>query len=191
MLNTIRALLRRVCYCRGPIIAKLRNPRTRFGKNCTVAATAIFYRGGDIIFGDHCLIGHGVLLMPGTGDGVIQFGSESTIHPYSIIAGTGGVYIGNGVRIAGHAVIMSHNHNFDRVDIPIWQQGITCAPIHIEDDVWLGARVTVLPGVRIGTGAVIGAGAVVTEDIPARAIAVGIPARVVKYRGPQETPDGG
>lgn len=183
MIGFVRSSLRRLYYSWGASLGRLRNPETRIGKDCEICPSAIFYRGGKIILGDRCQVRHGVLLMPGTGDGIIQFGNDSTIHPYSIIAGTGGAYIGNGVRIAGHAVIMTHNHCFDRVDIPIFQQGIETAPIYIEDDVWIGARVTVLPGVRIGTGAVIGAGAVVTEDVPPRALVVGVPARVVRYRG--------
>ena len=69
-------------------------------------------------------------------------------------------------------------------DRPIKEQPLTTkGGITIEDDVWLGYRTIVLDGVRIGKGAVIGAGSVVTQDIPAGAIAVGVPARVIKMRG--------
>lgn len=181
---SLHLYLRRLYYGWGATINRIRNGNTTIGRDCEIAPSAVFYRGGTIRIGDRCAIRHGALLMPGIDSGVIEFGNDSTLHQYSIVAGTGGVYIGNGVRIAGHAIIMSHNHRFDRVDLPIFKQGIETAPIYIEDDVWIGARVTVLPGVRIGTGAVIGAGAVVNRDVPPRAIAVGVPARVVGFRGP-------
>jgi galactoside O-acetyltransferase len=74
------------------------------------------------------------------------------------------------------------NHVFDDLQRPIREQGITAQGIVIEDDVWLGAGVTVVDGVTIGRGSIIGAGAVVTTDIPPYSIAVGIPAKPVKDR---------
>ncbi len=186
MLGFIRKGSRRLYYAWGAAVAKVRNPETVIGRGCEICPTAIFYKGGKIVLGDRCQVRHGVLLMPGRGDGVIEFGNDSTIHPYSVIAGTGGVHIGNGVRMSWHVIIMSHNHVFERLDVPIYKQGIETAPVVIEDDVWIGARVTIVPGVRIGTGAVIGAGAVVTSDIPPRGIAVGVPARVIRFRGEGE-----
>ena len=77
----------------------------------------------------------------------------------------------------------ARNHAFDRTDIPMNQQGFTPEkPIVIEDDVWIGARVIILPGVHIGTGAVVGAGAVVTKDVPDYAVVGGNPARILKMR---------
>jgi acetyltransferase-like isoleucine patch superfamily enzyme len=74
------------------------------------------------------------------------------------------------------------NHNIDDPDRPIRTQGLSCRGIVIEDDVWIGARVVVLDGVTIRRGAVIGAGAVVTQDVPAGAISMGVPAKVKRYR---------
>ena len=65
-------------------------------------------------------------------------------------------------------------------------ESITRGPVVLEDDVWLGLRVTVMSGVTIGRGAVVAAGAVVTKDVPAYAIVGGVPAKVIKYRFPQE-----
>ena len=73
-------------------------------------------------------------------------------------------------------------HNFERADIPIRNQGHICKNIMIEDVVWLGANVVVLGGVTIGKGCVIGAGSVVTKNIEAYSIAVGVPAKVIKNR---------
>ncbi len=92
------------------------------------------------------------------------------------------VHIGNCVLIGAYCYLISANHNIERRDIPIRDQGFTGAPIVIEDDAWLGIHVVVLPGVTIGRGAVIGAGSVVTCDIPAWEIWGGIPARFIKSR---------
>jgi acetyltransferase-like isoleucine patch superfamily enzyme len=74
------------------------------------------------------------------------------------------------------------DHDFSRTDIPIQNQGHDHEDIIIEDDVWIGANTIVLKGVNIGRGAIIGAGAVVTKSIPSMAIAVGIPAKPLRYR---------
>ena len=80
-------------------------------------------------------------------------------------------------------IVYEQNHNFDRVDIPMCQQGFQpVEPVHIGNDVWIGRRVIILPGVTIGDGCVIGAGAVVAKDIPPFSIAVGNPCRVIKNR---------
>ena len=79
--------------------------------------------------------------------------------------------------------IYTRNHIFDRLDIPMIKQGLSePKPVIIEDDVWIGARVVILPVVRIGTGSVIGACSVITKDVPPFAIAAGNPATVKKNR---------
>jgi galactoside O-acetyltransferase len=81
------------------------------------------------------------------------------------------------------------NYRIDRVDIPIWRQGMEeMGGSRIADDCWLGARATVLGGVAVETGSVIGAGAVVTRNVAARSICTGVPARVVRTRG-ADAPD--
>ena len=92
------------------------------------------------------------------------------------------VRIGNCVLIGAYSYLISANHNFERRDIPIREQGFSGAPIVIEDDAWLGTHVVVLPGVTIGRGAVIGAGSVVTCDVPAWQIWGGVPARFIRAR---------
>lgn len=79
-------------------------------------------------------------------------------------------------------VILTHTHNIDRVDIPMGKQGSRVARVIIGDDVWIGMRSIIMPGVKIGNGAVIGAGAVVTKDVPDYAIVGGVPAKIIKYR---------
>jgi len=93
------------------------------------------------------------------------------------------VDIGNNVMMGPECIIYTVNHNFDRTDIPMNEQGFqTVNPVFIGDDVWIGGRVTILPGVRIGDGAIIAAGAVISKDVPSYAIVGGVPAKVLKYR---------
>lgn len=95
----------------------------------------------------------------------------------------GGVTIGKYCMLGPEIVFYTQNHNFSRTDIPMCQQGFgSFKPITIEDDCWLGRRVIILPGVTIGHGSIIGAGAVVSKDIPPYSVAVGNPARVIKSR---------
>ncbi|MDZ8055412.1 MAG: DapH/DapD/GlmU-related protein [Aulosira sp. ZfuVER01] len=117
----------------------------------------------------------------------IHIGQDTFIGPSVCIAGPGEIKIGKHCLIAAHTGIYANNHNFADPSEPIKYQGITCKGIVIEDDCWLGHGVKVLDGVTIGRGSVIGAGAVVTKDIPPFSVAVGVPARVIKSRQPLET----
>lgn len=92
------------------------------------------------------------------------------------------IVIGDDVLVGPNVVIRSADHRFDRVDVPIRRQGHNAGEIIIEDGAWLGANVVVVGNVRIGAGAIIAAGAVVTRDVPSMAIAGGVPARVLKMR---------
>lgn len=96
---------------------------------------------------------------------------------------SGPVFIGNDVMMGPEVVIYTTNHEHSSCDIPMRLQGITeRKEVIIEDDVWIGRRAIILPGVRIGKGSIVGAGAVVSKTIPPYSIAVGNPARVVKNR---------
>ncbi len=112
----------------------------------------------------------------------ITIGNNCFLGEYNVIRGQGGVTIGNDVYTGPMVKIVAVNHVFDTLDRPIREQGVTAQGIVIEDDVWLGAGVTVVDGVTIGQGSIIGAGAVVTSDIPPYSIATGIPAKPVKDR---------
>ena len=87
----------------------------------------------------------------------------------------GGLVIEDGVMISLNCTIATNNHDvYDRAVI-------TCKPVRIKKNAWLGVNVTVLPGVTIGENAVVGAGAVVTKDVPDNAVVVGTPAKIIKY----------
>lgn len=109
---------------------------------------------------------------------------NSGVH---INASCGGrIIIGAHCPIGPGVVMRTANHRFSRVDVNIQDQGHDIDDIVIEDDCWIGANAVILGGVHIGRGAIIGAGAVVTNDIPSMAIALGVPARVRKYRGQEK-----
>lgn len=117
------------------------------------------------------------------GRGKISIGEHTQIGDNSICYSyTGGsITIGDYVWFAPNCYVIDCDHCIKK-DVLIRNQGALVKPIIIEDDVWLGNGVTVLKGVHIGKGAVIGAGSVVTKDIPENAIAVGVQAKVIKYR---------
>lgn len=98
------------------------------------------------------------------------------------IEGGGEVTIGSHVMMGKDCLIMTQNHKYNAHGF----SGSDIGNVVIGDRVWVGARCTILKGVQIGDDAIIGAGAVVSRDIPPRAIAVGVPARPVKFRPPLE-----
>jgi len=99
-----------------------------------------------------------------------------------IITPGGNVVIGNNFHSGCECMIITAYHNYDAGDAIPYDDSIVCRDVTIEDNVWLGNRVIILAGITIGEGAVIQAGSVVTNDIPALAVAGGHPARVFKYR---------
>ena len=117
----------------------------------------------------------------------ITFGDDVQLNDYVHIAAVNSVTIGNHVLIASKVFISDHNHGrygnggvHDAPDVPPAARPLQVQAVVIEDNVWLGESVLVMPGVTIGRGAIVGAGAVVTGNIPPATIAVGVPARVIK-----------
>ena len=128
------------------------------GKNVLVKKYAYFGKGVGISIGDNS-----------------QIGERSQIGAYT--------KIGSDVIMAPDVIIWTISHAFDRTDIPINQQGATdIKPVIIGDDVWIGQRAIIKPGVTVGNHAIIGAGSIVTKDIPEWAIVAGNPARIIKMR---------
>lgn len=142
----------------------------------------------------------------------IRFGMRTEIHPYSRViireggrlemgercvlqafarigVGAADVRIGDHVRVASNTSLLGSDHRYDDRETPVHLQDRRTPGLEIGDDVWIGTNSVVLPGVNIGRGAIIGAGTVLTEDVPEFAVVVGNPGRVIRYRG-RETPDG-
>jgi acetyltransferase-like isoleucine patch superfamily enzyme len=163
----------------------MRFPSARFGNLC------------DIRSGFHLLLSPRARLEVGTQcvldrdmtiecRGTLQIGHRTIFGHHCTLAARDSLVIGDDCLIAEMVSIRDHDHCFDRLDVPIREQGAVSAPINIGRNVWLGAKVTVVKGITIGDNAIIGANAVVTKDIPANAIAVGIPARVIRMRQVEE-----
>ena len=111
----------------------------------------------------------------------VSLGDYSGIGVNAKIYGT--CTIGSHVMMGQDCTVITRNHRHDRTDIPMMEQGFEEErPVIIGNDVWIGDRVTILPGVQIGDGCIIGAGAVVTGSIAPYSIAAGVPARVIGQR---------
>ncbi|WP_439474438.1 acyltransferase [Algoriphagus formosus] len=147
------------------------------GNNIYVGSNSKIYT--KVILSDGVYIGDNVELRSNGGN-KISIGINCTVNRGSLIIGE--VKIGSNCLIAPLCVVVGSNHNFSNVDELINKQGISSKGIKIGDNVWLGAHVTVLDGVHIGANSVIGAGSVVTKDVPANSVAVGNPCKVVKER---------
>ncbi len=135
---------------------------------------------GKIILGKNVFIDRGVVLR--AHGGIIELGESCSVNCYSVLYGHGGLKIGNGVRIATHCVFIPANHNFSDLEIFIHKQGLTTRGIEVSDNVWFGAGVRVLDGVKIGSGCVIGAGAVLTKHFPGNSVVCGVPAKTIAHR---------
>lgn len=135
---------------------------------------------GRVCLAERVTLETGVILAAWGGE--IEIAENVFIGPYTVVYGHGGVEIGSNTLIAMHCRVLSSNHSVPEPSIPIRSQPDILLPVQIGEDVWLGAGVTVLGGVTIGKGCVVGAGAVVTKDLPAGAIALGVPARIVGDR---------
>ena len=112
----------------------------------------------------------------------IRVGKNVFINTGCTMQDQGGIVIGNGVLLGHRCTIATLNHDLD----PARRQDLLPAPVHIGDNVWIGANVTILPGVTIGEYAVVAAGAVVTKDVPDYAVVGGVPAKVIRYLDPKE-----
>ncbi|MBC7545672.1 MAG: acyltransferase [Candidatus Sericytochromatia bacterium] len=122
---------------------------------------------------------HAELLVDG---GELWVGEGTYIGPYAVLNVHDSVRIGRHCLIAEMVAIRDVDHAFADPTRPVSQQGYTVAPTQLEDGCWIGAKVSILKGVRIGAGCIVGAGSIVTRDLPAGCIAVGAPAKPIGWR---------
>jgi len=113
----------------------------------------------------------------------ISIGKNTYITYNVVLDGRGGLTIGDDVLIGFDSTILTLTHNYEDPFIPIRIQGFTRKQVEIGNDVWIGTRVIILPGVKIGDGAIVGCGSVVTKDVPTLAIIAGVPANIIGVRG--------
>ena len=105
----------------------------------------------------------------------VKIGKNVTVMNGALMMSAGGITLEDNVLIAANVQLISNNHD------PYDRYVITCKPILIKEGAWVGAGATILPGVTVGKHAIIGANSVVSKDIPDYAVAVGCPAKVIKY----------
>lgn len=142
-------------------------------------------RGADLWIGPHAEVrlGRGVRFMrdfTGHFYGRVEIGENVFFNRGCNIIVHESLFIGKNCLFGEMVSIHDENHVAGRGPEPLSSRGFVTAPVVIGQNVWIGAKATILPGVRIGDNAVIGANAVVTRDVPANCIAVGVPARVVR-----------
>ena len=153
----------------------------RFGAKCLVGPGVRLERPWRIRTGERCVLQPGVWLSVLDDEASLDIGAFTFLGRDCQIEVTRSVTIGRGVLIGPRVYVTDHNHGMAS-GTPIFEQPCLAKPVRIHDDVWIGAHAIILPGVTIGSGAVVAAGAVVTRDIPARAIVGGVPARVLRIR---------
>jgi maltose O-acetyltransferase len=130
----------------------------RCGKGVIIKSRAYFGTGESVSIGDRSQLGKNMK-------------AESDLK------------LGDDVVMGPDVVIMSSSHAFDSIDLPVNQQGGRARrPVIIGNDVWIGTRVIILPGIHVGDHAIIGAGSVVTKDVPPLAVVGGNPARIIRFR---------
>jgi len=129
------------------------------GKHISVKKNAYIGKGTNLVIGDNA-----------------QIGANAKIESH--------VTIGSRVLMGPDVTIMTQTHAFENPHIPIQLQGaLPIQPVYIGEDVWIGTRAIIMPGIQIGKGAVVGAGSVVTKNVPDMAIVGGVPASIIRYRG--------
>jgi acetyltransferase-like isoleucine patch superfamily enzyme len=169
-----------------------------FGQNVVLRHPHKIHIGSNVVVDDNCLldakgeanrgirIGDGVFVGRNTilscKNGEIELADGANLGFNCEIFSASRVAIGRNVLVAAYSYVIGGDHDFSDPSKPVLEQRRTSAGVTIGDGVWMGAGAKILDGVTLGDGAVIGAGAVVRDDVPARAIAVGIPARVVSSR---------
>lgn len=158
----------------------LTHPGLQIGKHTFIDFRKVSFntKWGKIIIGESCHIAGGNL------EANLKIGDRVTIIGAAKLGGSGKYFltVGNDTWIATNVYISPITHCYKDCDKTITQQGSRGDDITIGSDCWIGINVVISPGVTIGNGAVIGANAVVTHNVPEYAVAVGVPARVIGYR---------
>lgn len=112
----------------------------------------------------------------------MEIGNNVSFQPMVYIEAYGGVKIGDDVSLAEGASLFSVNHGFDNLDVPIKDQPLKALPIEIENNVWIGAKSTILGGVLVSQGTIVAAGAVVNRSTEMNSTVAGVPAKMIKKR---------
>ena len=151
------------------------------GPDCVFEAGALVFHPENVSLGRNVYVGHQAILK-GYYLNQLVIGDETWIGQQVFMHAAGGIRIGARVGIGPAVKILSSEHREVGRETPVLFSPIELQPVAIEDDADIGIGAIVLPGVTIGQGAIIGAGSVVTRDVPAYAVVAGSPARILRHR---------
>jgi acetyltransferase-like isoleucine patch superfamily enzyme len=153
----------------------------RLGKNVVFEKGVLVFHPENIEIGDNVYIGHCAALK-GYHKRLMVIGDHSWIGQQCFFHSAGGLRIGKAVGVGPKVTILSSQHQAMDRNIPIYFSPLEFSEVVLEDGCDIGAGVIILPGVRVGEGAIVGAGAVVTRDVPDYEIWAGVPARKIRER---------
>ncbi len=151
------------------------------GEGCVFEPGALVFHPERVWLGSHVYLGHGAILK-GYHDGDLRIGDGTWIGQQCFFHAAGGLTIGRNVGVGPGVKIITSTHQEAGRDVPILHAPLSFAPVVVEDDADLGVGAILLPGVHVGRGAQVGAGAVVTKDVAAYTIVAGNPARLLRAR---------
>lgn len=174
IINIIRLI--RFAFYKLNFLSQLRAPLKNYFAQGRLTLTA----GGQMTMGRDNVVDNGFDF--DVKKGLFSVGNRNYFNKNVKVVCFYGVQIGDDCLIADSVHIYDHDHKYEDLKRPIKEQGYKTRPIRIGNNVWIGAKATILKGVTIGDGAIIGANAVVTCDIPANTIVGGNPAKVLKIR---------
>ena len=153
----------------------------KIGRNVVFETGVLVFHPENIELGSNIYVGHNSILK-GYHQNSLVIGDNTWVGQGCYFHSAGGIRIGKNVGIGPHVKILTSAHKEMGREIPILFSELEFGEVQIEDDCDIGIGSTILPGITVGKGVQIGAGAVVTQSIPDFAVAFGVPARVVKYR---------
>ena len=159
---------------------RARYPSAHFGRGCDIRHGLSLTLTGELSVGEDCVLDRDLTIEC---HGTMHIGRGTIFGHHCTLGSKESVVIGEDCLIAEMVSIRDSDHVFADPGRPYRDQGHVTSSVLIEDNVWLGTRVVVTRGVRIGRGAVVAAGAVVTKDVPPGAVVGGIPARILRARG--------
>jgi len=153
----------------------------KIGKNVVFEKGALVFHPENIEIGDDVYVGH-YAVIKGYYKNKMEIGSGTWIGQMAFLHSAGGLLIGKNVGIGPHVNILTSSHKSSDAHTPVLHNEIEFKPVAIEDGCDIGTGAVILPGVKIGRNSIIGAGSIVTKNIPSGSIAVGNPAKVIKKR---------
>jgi acetyltransferase-like isoleucine patch superfamily enzyme len=157
------------------------NQLARLGRGVVIEPGVLVFHPENVEIGDDVYVGHYTILK-GYHQNRLVIGEGTWIGQQCFLHAGGGITIGRHVGIGPGVKIVTSAHRLDQIDRSILHSDLEFAPVVIEDDSDVGTGAVILPGVRVGKGAQVGAGAVVSENVADYAVAAGVPAREIRRR---------